>query len=124
MFFRGNKGKNRQIQCWSARLCGIMVLVLLYFPYSQGIRAAREGYSEIIPLLILWGIAALSVIASFKWEKTGGAVTAIAGLASCIYLFAKYRGEDLMLTLIVTFLLLMTGIMFLQCWQRKKLAGE
>jgi len=121
MLFRKSTSQKKQIRCWSAWLCGILVLVLLYFPFSSGVAAAQQGNSEVIPLLVFWGLGALGVLAAFRWESYGGAAISLSALAAGIYMLTKFRGQELHFGLIFTLLLLMTGITFLQCWQRKKL---
>lgn len=124
MFRLQHKGGKKQIRCWNARICGSMVLIMLYFPFMSGIQIAKEGGKDVFPLLILWGLGALSVLAGFKWEKIGGISTSVVALGAGIYIFSKYRSSELHLALIVTMLLLMSGILFLQCWMRKKMVLE
>lgn len=121
MLFRKTNKQHKRIRCWTAWLCGVLVLILLYFPYSSGITAARHGNTAVIPLLVFWGLGALGVLAAFRWESYGGAAISLSALGAGIYIVTKYRGQELHFGLIFTLLLLMTGITFLQCWQRKKL---
>lgn len=122
MFFRKAGKGPRRIRCWSAWVCGILVIALLSLPYYTAIRAAASGRSAAIPVLAGWTLAIAALLFAFRWEKRGGLAVILASLASGAALLFGYKSPEPMLDLIVTLLLLMSGILFLQCWQRKKLS--
>jgi hypothetical protein len=124
MMFSEPPAKGKPVRCWSAWACGILVLILLSLPYYAALRAALAGRGEAIPILVFWGAAALGLVTAFHREKWGGGAAVIASLLAGVVLFAGYRSAEPMLDLIVTLLLLMCGILFLQCRQRKILAGR
>lgn len=98
------------------------MLALLSLPCYSAARAAAAGRNEAIPVLVGWGMGILALLAAYRWEKRGGTGVVIASLLTGAVLLAGYKGMEPMLDLIVTLLLLLTGILFLQCGQRKAAA--
>jgi len=115
--------------CWTARILCILAILFLSLFALDSFSSERTFWQNtaaflkhLIPSFILLAV----LIIAWKWEKVGGIILAIIGLAFGIFLFIfNYRKNNsvatsILITLTLGIPFVVAGILFITSHYRKK----
>ena len=119
-----------KVLCWTARILCIFAILFVSLFALDSVSSERTFWQNITALLIhlipSFVLLALLIIA-WKWEKTGGIILTIIGLALSIFVFVlNYNrnhfsvANSLKNALILAIPFVLAGILFILSHYRKK----
>jgi prolipoprotein diacylglyceryltransferase len=119
-----------KVLCWTARILCILAILFISLFALDSVSSERtfwQNATALIMSLIPSFVLLAALIIAWKWEKTGGIILTIIGLALSIFVFVlNYKrnqfsvANSLKNALIIAIPFVLAGIMFILSRHRKK----
>jgi prolipoprotein diacylglyceryltransferase len=114
---------------WIPRIIGILAILFVSFfaldSFSAGNTFWQNIFSFLMNLIPSFVLLVLLIVA-WKWEKTGGIILTISGLAFCIFVFVlNYKrnhsiAASLLIVVVICIPFVLAGILFIISHYRRK----